>query len=48
MTSLTGFEALLRGKKKSAATACLFYAGWGLTKICFPFRAAAAGPSFGS
>ena len=47
MTSLTGFEALLRGKK-SAATACLSMQVGGLPKICCPFRAAAAGLSFGS
>ncbi len=35
MTSLTGFEALLRGKK-SAATALPFNAGWGLTQDLLP------------
>lgn len=33
MTSLIGFEALLRGKKV-ATYGCPFYAGWGLTTDC--------------
>ena len=47
MTSLTGFEALLRGKKVSCY-GLPFYAGWGLTQDLLPIRAAAAGLSFGS
>ena len=35
MTSLTGFEALLRGKKV-CCYGLPFYAGWGLTEDCLP------------
>ncbi|WP_186332382.1 tetratricopeptide repeat protein [Bordetella genomosp. 13] len=41
VTSLTGFEALLRGKKVTVMGAA-FYAGWGLTddRVAFPRRRA--------
>ena len=48
MTSLTGFEALLRGKKVSCYGLPFSMQAGGLPKICCPFRAAAAGLSFGS